>query len=284
MKFASSGWVSSVVQYKLLKINNLSYLLKIQFLVICFMLLFSPFFDCLMQANAAEPPPFRARWPIINMELEVGARGFNTFDENSNLDGASKERYGFGVGVNDWFFFEIEGEYEKEAGEKRKFTAYEIDTRYELTKTKGWNEKPNDIDIGISLGVSFPDNSKDAYEIESRLLLYKNFGVWRSTGNIILEQEFENSSDSGLEIAYAGQLRYRLTPNIQPGVEVFGRFGELDDIAIGNEQHQVGPGVFGFVEFDDNYGFKYELGWLFGYTDTTPDNTLKFLIEFEYKY
>ena len=104
------------------------------------------------------------------------------------------------------------------------------------------------------------------------------------TGNIVFEQEFENSSDSGLEIAYAGQLLYRLTANIQPGVEVFGRLGELNDIAIGNEQHQIGPGVFGFFELNDNYGFKYELGWLIGYTDVTPENTAKFLIEFEYKY
>ena len=272
------------MQYKLLELNYLSSSLKIHFLAIYFMLLFNPFFDCLIHANAAESPPFRARWPIINMELEVGARGFHTFDENSNLDGASKERYGFGVGVNDWFFFEIEGEYEKESGGTRKFKAYEIDSRFELTKTKAFNEEPNLVDIGISLGLSAPDDSDDAYEIESRLLLYKRVGPWRGTGNIVVEQEFENSSDSGLELAYAGQLRYRLTPNIQPGFEAFGRFGEIDDIALGNEQHKVGPGVFGFVEFKDNYGFKYELSWLLGYTDSTPDNSLKWLIEFEYKY
>ena len=272
------------MQYKLLELNYLSSSLKIHFLAIYFMLLFNPFFDCLIHVNAAESPPFRARWPIINMELEVGARGFHTFDENSNLDGASKERYGFGVGVNDWFFFEIEGEYEKESGGTRKFKAYEIDSRFELTKTKAFNEKPNLVDIGISLGLSAPDDSDDSYEIESRLLLYKRVGPWRGTGNIVVEQEFENSSNSGLELAYAGQLRYRLTPNIQPGFEAFGRFGEIDDIALGNEQHKIGPGVFGVVEFDDSYGFKYELSWLLGYTDSTPDNSVKWLIELEYKY
>ena len=95
------------MQYKLLLINNLSYSFKTKFLVICLIIFFSLFYDCLIYANEAESPPFRARWPIINMELEVGARGFHTFDENSSLDGTSKERYGFGVGVNDWFFFEI---------------------------------------------------------------------------------------------------------------------------------------------------------------------------------
>jgi len=247
-------------------------------------LVFIFFFTEIFSAFSAEAPPFRARWPMINEEIEVGTRGFKTFDDKSSLDGARKERYGFGMGVTDSFFFEVEGEYEKELGESKKFEAYEIDTRYEITTTKDWNEKPNDIDVGVSLGLSFPDDSDNAYEVESRLLLYKNFGVWKSTGNIVLEQEFGNSSDSGLEIAYAGQLRYRLTTNIQPGLEVFGRLGELNDIAIGNEQHKIGPGVFGFFEFNDNYGFKYELAWLKGYTEVTPDDTLKFLIEFEYKY
>ena len=252
--------------------------------IILTILLFFLVFKETLSAFAAEAPPFRARSPMINKEIEIGTRGFKTFDDEESLDGIRKERYGVGMGVTDSFFFEIEGEYEKKAGGNRKFDAYEIDTRFELTKTKDWNEKPNDIDVGFSLGISIPKDSDDAYEIESRLLLYKNFGVWKSTGNIVFEQEFENSTDSGLEIAYAGQLRYRLTANIQPGVEVFGRLGELNDIAIGNEQHQIGPGVFGFFELNDNYGFKYELGWLIGYTDVTPENTAKFLIEFEYKY
>ena len=242
------------------------------------------FFDCLIYANAAEAPPFRARWPIVNLELEAGARGFKTFDEDSSLDGASKQRYGLGVGVTDWFFFEIEGEYKKEPGGSRKFKAYEIDSRFEITKTKAFNEKPNPVDIGISLGFSAPDDSDDAYEIESRLLLYKRIGPWRGTGNIVIEQEFGNSSSSGLELAYAGQVRYRVTPNIQPGFEVFGKFGEFDDMAVGNEQHKIGPGVFGFVELDENIAIKYEFSWLFGYTEATPENSLKWLFEFEYKY
>ena len=233
---------------------------------------------------AAEAPPFRARWPMINKEIEIGGRGFNTYDSDDSLKGEIKQRFGFGMGVTDDFFFEIEGEYEKEPQGSKEFKAYELDTRFEITKTKGWKEEPNPIDIGISLGISFPDNSSDPYEIESRMLLYKNFGTIKITGNLILEQEFENSSDSGLEVAYAGQLRYKITPNIQPGFEIFGRLGEIDDIAIGNEQHKIGPGVFGFAEFDDNFGVKYEVAYLLGYTSSTPDYTLKWLIELEYKY
>ena len=42
---------------------------------------------------AAEDPPFRARWPMINKEIEIGGRGFRTYDNKDELDGNSKQRY-----------------------------------------------------------------------------------------------------------------------------------------------------------------------------------------------
>ena len=243
------------------------------------------FFSCkFLFAEDSEAPPFRARWPIVNQEIEAGGRGFYTSDKNSEKDEITKQRYGFGVGVNDWLFYELEGEFEKEFDESLKFKAYEIDTRIELTKTKKFNEKPNPIDIGFSLGFSKPYDNNDAHEIESRLLLYKRMGAWRSTGNVIFEKEFKNSDSNGIEMAYAGQLRYRLTTNIQPGFELFGRFGEIGSIAVGNEQHNIGPGVFGFIELKEDVALKYEITWLLGYTNPTPSNTYKWLLELEYKY
>ncbi len=99
-----------------------------------------------------------------------------------------------------------------------------------------------------------------------------------------IRKEYKNADSNGIEIAYAGQLRYRLTPNIQPGFELFGRFGETGDLAVGNEQHNIGPGVFGFMELEDDIALKYEFSLMFGYTDPTPSNTFKWLLELESKF
>ena len=104
------------------------------------------------------------------------------------------------------------------------------------------------------------------------------------TGNLLLEKEFGNSNSGDVEMGYAGQVRYRLTPSIQPGVELFGRLGVLGDFSVSKEQQKVGPGVFGFIEVVEGISLKYELSWLFGYTNPTPRNSLKWLLEFEYKY
>jgi hypothetical protein len=220
----------------------------------------------------------------VNLEIEAGGRGFYTFDADEHQDGQSKQRYGFGSGITDWLFLEIEGEYENNSEGSLQFNGYELESRIEFTKTKAFNEKPNPVDVGVLLGFSVPDSGLDPYELESRLLLYKRAGPWRTTGNLIVEHEFGNSESGGLELAYAGQLRYRLNRNVQPGFEAFGRFGELDDLAIGSQQQKFGPGLFGFFEVKNDVALKYEISWLLGLTGPTPSHSLKWLVEFEYRY
>ncbi len=233
---------------------------------------------------AAEAPPFRAWWPIVNQEVEAGGRGFHAFDSDEEKDGEQKQKRGIGVGLTDWLFLELEAIYVQKPGQTLSLNGYELGSRIELTETKAFNEAPNLVDIGLLLGVSAPENGADPYEIESGLLLYKRQGPWRMTGNFLFEKEFGNSNSGDIEMGYAGQVRYRLTPSIQPGVELFGRFGSLGDLSMGDQQQKLGPGVFGFMEVTDGISLKYELSWLFGYTSPTPKHSLKWLFEFEYKY
>lgn len=235
-------------------------------------------------ANETEAPPFRAWWPIVNKEFEFGTRGTRTFDGDGDLAGAEKQRLGIGGGVNDWLFLELEGEWEKKARGGRRFKGLDIESRIELTETKAFNEEPNFVDVGLFLELGIPAENEDAYEAETRLLLYKRAGPWRATANVILEKEFGNAKSESLELAYAWQAKYRWTREIQPGFELFGRFGSLDELSFSEQQHNVGPGLFGFIELADEWSMKYELSWLFGLTRPTPSGTLKWLAEIEYRY
>ena len=49
-------------------------------------------------AHAQEAPPFRAWWPIVNLEVEVGGRGFYAMDPSESKDGENiKSDKGFGT-------------------------------------------------------------------------------------------------------------------------------------------------------------------------------------------
>ncbi len=234
--------------------------------------------------SSSESPPFRAWWPIVNKEIETGTRGFVTKDEDSSKDNIGLQKYGFGIGFTDRFFVELEGHLKRQQDGHYHFDAYEIESRFEITDTKAFNETPNLVDVGFLFGVKLPKSDQDAYEIETRLLLYKRAGPIRTTFNLILEQEFGNDNSQQLEIAYANQIRYRLTPNIQPGLEFFGRFGELGSLSYSNGQHIFGPGVFGFIELSEGFSLKYEFTYLFGISDPAANQTIKWLTEFEYKF
>ena len=233
---------------------------------------------------ASEAPPFRAWWPIVNLEVEAGARGFSAFDSDASKDGEQKQKRGFGAGITDWLFLEFETIYVQNAGQSLELTAYELGSRIELTETKAFNEAPNVVDVGLLFGLSLPESGADPYEIESGLLLYKRKGPWRLTGNLLWEKEFGNSNSGDVELGYAGQIRYRVTPKLQPGVEFFGRFCPVGDLSPNEEQQKAGPGLFGFLEVTEGISLKYELSWLVGYTSPTPNHSLKWLFEFEYKY
>ena len=264
---------------KIILLDKRALLIIINFYIILFVI-----YTLIDSTSYAEDTPFRVRWPIVNKEIEFGARGYQTIDEDKEKDDESKKRYGLGMGFSDWFFVEIEGEYEKENGENEQFKAYEIDSRFELTKTKSFKEKPNIVDVGVSLGFSIPDDSNDNSEFESRLLLYKRYKAIRATGNLILEKEFKDSVSRGFNLAYGFQVRYSLFPEFQPGVEIFGLLGDIDDISVGNKKHKSGPGIFGFIDISENLAIKYELSWLIGLNNITPQSSIKWLTEFEYKY
>ena len=122
---------------------------------------------------------------------------------------------------------------------RNHFNAIEIESRYEFTDTKAFNETANPIDIGLLVGMKLPKKPADSYEFE--LLLYKRAGRLRNTFNFIIEKEFGNGESGQIEVGYANQFRYKLTPNIQPGLEFFGRFWQTQDLSYSKQQHNLGP-------------------------------------------
>lgn len=232
----------------------------------------------------ANAPPFTVLSPIINSGVELGINGFYAVDPNANKDGWRKQRHQFVSGITDWISLEFETVHEKKPGTNFKLLQYEMASRIKLTETKTSIETPNPLDLGIRLGISVPNTGSGPYEMDSRLLLYKQAGPWRATGNFILENEFGISRSGGVKLAYANQVRYWITPNIQPGIQMFGRLGKLNNLSISREQHKAGPGVFGFFGLNRGIGVKYELSWLFGFSGPTPNHSLKSLLKFEYLY
>jgi hypothetical protein len=125
-------------------------------------------------------------------------------------------------------------------------------------------------------------NYKDYEELEVRLILEKDIGSFRVDLNPIFEKKTSGSKvDEGLEFNYAMGLYYmpdgdgiQVNTNlvIRPGLEFYGKMGEISDFKPGSEQRHV---LFPTLDLLIGKRIKWQLGIGFGLTDASDKLTFK---------
>lgn len=212
--------------------------------------------------------------PIVEGgELEFEWRGSYDFDSRSSKDGAQKQKYAVGYGITDWWFTELYGEIEKEAGQNEfDFTAIEWENRFQMTEQgRYW------VDAGLYFAYETTVQNKTADKIEGKILLEKSFTDFTHTANIILEKQVGGGSDEETEAGLAWSSRYRFEEYFEPGFEWHSNFGEIKEHKPYDKQkHQAGPVFYGKVG-----PVKYDIGYLFGITDSAPEGVIKWILEYE---
>ncbi|WP_421789254.1 transporter [Hyphobacterium sp.] len=70
---------------------------------------------------------------------------------------------------------------------------------------------------------------------------------WRLRGVVLADHQIGAGSRNGLRLSHRVRLSRRFTPQVNAGLESFGRFGNLSDGLPGFEQqsHTAGPALFG---------------------------------------
>lgn len=226
-------------------------------------------------ANAA---PFKVYSPKVEKgETEIEYRRFRDSDSNESMDGKEKHKFGVGYGVTDWWFTEVYGVWEKAPDGDRDYEALEFENKFRLTEPgKYW------ADFGLLTEVEKPDHG-DVYEIKLAPLIEKQVGSLIFTGNLFFEWETGSGSASGTTFAYAGSARYMLDQRFEPAIEVFGEPGRINHWGSFNEQeHWIGPAVYGSVGVVSGQKLKYSGAVLFGETSVSSDQ--RYVVRLEYEF
>jgi len=53
---------------------------------------------------------------------------------------------------------------------------------------------------------------------------------------------------------------------------------------VDEQKHRLGPVIVGLIPVARSVNFYYELGWLFGLTQASPDHSIKWLAELEFHF
>ncbi len=203
------------------------------------------------------------------------------FGTAKQQDGSRKTvtSLGFGYGATDYWFTEVYLKREREGSEG--LTLAEWENKFQLTETGKYA-----VDVGFITEIEAPmNNSKEPWEIKLGPLFQTEFGKLQLNGNVLFERKIggDNNDHHITEMGYQLQAKYRFKPEFEFGAQGFGEVGEWNHWASNNEQnHRLGPAIFGKLALGNKQAIKYNAAWLFGVSNFAPNNTFRMQLEYEF--
>ena len=203
--------------------------------------------------------------PIVEYgETEVELYVQQLEDDDPAIDGAQQYVFEVAHGFTPKLFLEAKIEAEKERGGSLKTEAYIIEGVYQLTEQGEYS-----WDFGLLGEIEYSATNHELKEIEFGPILATEVGTNMTfTANLPIKYNKPKSDYKG---SLNAQLKWRVSPRFEPAIEVY----------TDKDKTKAGPVVMGKIKTDAGK-FGYQLGWLIGMNDQTPDNTFKFLVEYEF--
>ena len=202
--------------------------------------------------------------------LEIESKNAFDYDDTNERQHKAELKYGF----TNWWALALEGEWEKEGHNGYDYTATAIENYFQFTQNgEYW------LDAGAVVEYEFAHPSGSADKIEAALLLEKDMPNFTHIANLTVEQEVGNNANNNPEWEVSWRSIYLTHPMINPGFEYYGGFGEVNHSGNFEQQsHHLGPVVTGTLY----PGLHYDVGLLFGLSDSASDQAVKFNLEYEF--
>jgi hypothetical protein len=219
---------------------------------------------------------------VLPAVVEEGEREIDFKAGSEQLHGGvhqDQESVGVGLGVNSRWFTELYAAWHKEAGDARRFDAWEWENRVQLTPTGRYA-----ADLGFVLEVERPQDRREGYELRWGPLLQADLAPQLQANlNLLVEQHVDAAVATQPSLGYQWQLKYRWKPALEYGLQGFGDFGPWNHWQAGSDQpHRLGPAVFGTLRAGGHRKLKYNAALLLGLTDGAAVNTLRAQLEYEF--
>jgi hypothetical protein len=211
-------------------------------------------------------------------EIDLKAGSWKLRDEPVRESAAS---IGVGYGATTWWFTEAYLKYEKASGERARYDAFEWENRFQLTEH---NQFP--VDFGLITEIEIPRaRREEGYEFKIGPLFQGDAEPVRWNANLLFERIFRGRSDEphATEMGYQLQAKYTIRRELEVGAQAFGEMGKWNHWEPRDEQnHRMGPAVFGKVKLAGRESISYNAAWLVGAGHGSPRNTLRLQAEYEF--
>lgn len=200
------------------------------------------------------------------LEQELEWRMIYQDEQPSAEDNLWVYQLAYGRSLNDRWFVEAYLVGEKSDEESFGIEAYELEAKWQLTEQgEFW------ADFGLLFELEKEAN-EDVWEFGTALLLEKEWGKWSAAANFWVLNEWGSDINDELETSLNLQARYRYSQAFEPAIEFYS----------GQDARGLGPAFMGQVKMGNRQRLRWEAGVIFGLDSTSPNRTLRFLLEFEF--
>jgi hypothetical protein len=221
-------------------------------------------------------------------ELEIEHNGDAVFDRRPDQRGATSYTSEWGTGLTPWWHSEIELGWDRAPGDNQSTLLTQIvsENMFQLTEP---GEYLVDSGFYFEYGQSTTSGrNAAANEVTFGPALAKDIGRTTHTLDLFVTRQLgPDQTNHGLDFSYEWQSRWNIWQPLSPAVEIYGDAGVLGDWPkLPHQQLLIGPVGIGSLNLNDlglgHAGkLKYELGWLFGATEATPNGVLRWRLEVE---
>ena len=228
----------------------------------------------------------QVRLPHVDyQEIEIEHSGLVKFGpRGSSTDNAQNHTVSVGYGVLPWWKIELEGEMSAGGGRNLFWEATTLENTFALTKR-------GELFLDAALFVEYSHaTGKAPNEIKIGPILYKELppigGVVTAHAiNLFLTREV--GADASRATGFRGywQSVAKFHPLLAPGFEYYARIDDLARTETYNRQeHYLGPVLTGTHSFYPYGRLRYQVGYLFGLTSATPRGSIRWKLEYEFRF
>lgn len=205
--------------------------------------------------------------PYVNaLEHELELSTIFQTDKNPVEDNILRQRVSYGFSLNDRIFAEAYLIGTRLPDRSFDLEGYEIETKIQLTEQGQYN-----TDWGLIVEYE-RQISESIAEVATILIASRQWGKWVGTLNVGVEYEFGSNIQDEIDRFAFGQWRYRYRETFEPGIEFYS-----DEFTRG-----IGPVLTGVIRGQGKNKWHWEAGLIAPLNDTTPDQTFRFLLEWEF--
>ncbi|MCX7381290.1 MAG: hypothetical protein NT133_07715 [Alphaproteobacteria bacterium] len=223
----------------------------------------------------------RVHSPIVEQgEFELETAFDVTGDHRPQKTGAYTANVALSYGVTSFWKVELEGQWKRDPQNPAKFDATSFGNIFQVTEQGKYA-----ADLGFFLEYEAVSQRGDHSSVTFGPLIQAEFGSNLTTLNLLFTHELGNRSAPGLAFEARLQSVWPVNDAISAGFEAYWQPGRLGAFPLASAQGlRSGPVVVGDLRLPGLGKLKYELGYLFGITGSTPQGTLRGVLEYEFRF